>query len=319
MKKNSDISIIVPIYNGEKYLKKCLDSLINQTKEELEFILINDGSTDNTEKIIKEYKDKRIKYFKNKNQGIGKTRNFGLSKSTGKYIMFCDSDDYYELNMCELMYEKISKEELDLVICDFYKEYDNNKLEKEELPIFSNTNLKNNPSLIRTINLAPWNKIYKRELIIDNNLYFEESLKYEDTPFVAKALGYAKKIGKIDECLNHYIIHEQSETTVRDKRCFDIFKILDIIRDFYKNDKFLKEDLDILTVRVITNYTIQQRVQIDSKVGMEFIEEAFEYLKREIPNYKNNKYYPERSIFKRTIEKNKTLTKMYCNMYKLLH
>ena len=81
----ADVSIIVPIYNAEKYLNKCLDSLINQTKKELEFILVNDGSTDSTEEIIKSYKDKRIKYFKNKNQGIGKTRNFGIDKATSEY------------------------------------------------------------------------------------------------------------------------------------------------------------------------------------------------------------------------------------------
>ena len=81
-----DISIIVPIYNAEKYLNKCIDSIINQSKKELEIILINDGSTDNSENIIKKYADKRIKYFKNKNQGIGKTRNFGIEKATGKYI-----------------------------------------------------------------------------------------------------------------------------------------------------------------------------------------------------------------------------------------
>ena len=86
---------------------KCLDSLTKQTKKELEFILINDGSTDKTEEIIKEYQDKRIKYFKNKNQGIGKTRNFGISKSTGKYLMFVDSDDYLEKDACEILYKKI--------------------------------------------------------------------------------------------------------------------------------------------------------------------------------------------------------------------
>ena len=94
----ADISIIVPIYNAEKYLNKCLDSLLNQTKKELEFVLINDGSTDKTDSIIKSYNDKRIKYFKNKNQGIGKTRNFGISKSSGKYIMFLDNDDAIVVN-----------------------------------------------------------------------------------------------------------------------------------------------------------------------------------------------------------------------------
>ena len=94
MINRKDVSIIIPIYNASKYLKRCLDSVINQTKTELEIILINDGSTDNSEEIIKGYKDKRIRYFKNKNQGIGKTRNFGITKATGKYIMFLDSDDF---------------------------------------------------------------------------------------------------------------------------------------------------------------------------------------------------------------------------------
>ena len=222
----NDVSIIVPIYNAEKYIKKCVDSLVNQTKKELEIILINDGSTDNTLKILKEYKDKRIKLFSNKNQGIGKTRNFGISKATSEYIMFCDSDDYYEPNMCELMFNEAEKNDLDIVICDFYKEYDSGKIEPFKVASFDTTTLKETPSLIRNINLAPWNKIYKSELIKDNNIMFEEKLKYEDTPFVAKALDCANKIGKIDKCLNHYIVHEQSETTIRDRRCFDILKIV---------------------------------------------------------------------------------------------
>ena len=123
-----DISIIVPIYNAEKYLNKCLDSLINQTKKELEFVLINDGSTDKTDSIIKNYNDKRIKYFKNKNQGIGKTRNFGISKSSGKYIMFLDSDDYLKKEACEILYKKAITTNSDLVICDFYKIYDSVKV-----------------------------------------------------------------------------------------------------------------------------------------------------------------------------------------------
>ena len=102
--KSNYISIIVPIFNAEKYINKCIDSLLNQTKKELEIILVNDGSTDNTENIIKNYKDKRIKYYKNKNQGIGKSRNFGITKATGKYIMFIDSDDYIEDNACELLF-----------------------------------------------------------------------------------------------------------------------------------------------------------------------------------------------------------------------
>ena len=314
--KEELVSIIVPIYNAEKYLNKCLDSLTKQTKKELEFILVNDGSIDKTEEIIKEYQDKRIKYFKNKNQGIGKTRNFGISKSSGKYLMFVDSDDYLEKDACEILYKKISKEEADLAICDFYKVYENGKTEEIRLPKFSSTTLKKTPSLINDINLSPWNKIYKRELITKNNLKFIENLKYEDAPFVINAMDKAKKIVKVDECLNYYVIHGNSETTVRDKKCFDILKIVAIIRENLKEKKYLKEEVDKLTVRILTNYTIQQRNQKDKKIGLEFVDEAFKYLKKEVPDYKKNKYYKKRGLLKRTIEKNKTLTKLYLKLHK---
>lgn len=311
-----DISIIVPIYNAEKYLNKCIESLINQTKKELEFILINDGSTDNSEKIIKSYKDKRIKYFKNENQGIGKTRNFGIEKATGKYIMFVDSDDYIDKNMAKLMFDKAFSNSLDMVVCDYYKVINNENIE-EKLPSFKPTTLKNRPDLLCDINLSPWNKIYKTSLIKDNNIKFVENLKYEDAPFVIEALDKANKVGKVNKCLNYYVIHGNSETTVRDKRVFDILKIIDKIRKYFKDKDYIKESLDKLTVRIITNYTIQQRVQKDKKIGMQFIEESFKYLKREIPDYKNNKYYQNRSLLKRIIEKNKILTKMYVYLYNL--
>lgn len=310
----SDISIIIPAYNAEKYMRKCLDSLIHQTKKELEFIIVNDGSTDSTEEIIKSYQDKRIKYFKNKNQGIGKTRNFGLTKATAKYILFLDSDDYLEKTACERLYQKIENDDLDVVICDFYKEWENGNIEEIHTPHFENASLKENPDIL-TEYLCPWAKIYKRSLLEENKIKFVENLKYEDAPFVIETLVKAKKIGKIDECLNYYVIHGNSETTVRDRRCFDILKIIDLMRKQTKNIPELQEKMNQLTVRMITNYTIQQRVQKDKQVGMEFIDQAFDYLKKEVPDYKKNKYYKGRGVMKRTIEKNKWFTKIYCKMY----
>lgn len=311
-----DISIIVPIYNAENYLDKCIESLLNQTKKEIEIILINDGSTDNSEKIIKSYKDKRIKYFKNENQGIGKTRNFGIEKAKGKYLMFVDSDDYIDKNMAKLMFDKAFSNSLDMVVCDYYKVINNENIE-EKLPSFKPTTLKNSPNLLYDINLSPWNKIYKTSLVKDNNIRFVEDLKYEDAPFVIETLDKANKIGKVNKCLNYYVIHGNSETTVRDKRVFDILKIVDKIRKYFKGKDYIKESLDKLTVRIITNYTIQQRVQKDKKIGMQFIEESFKYLNQEVSDYKNNKYYQSRGILKRTIEKNKILTKIYVYLYNL--
>ena len=313
-----DISIIVPIYNTGKYLNKCLDSLINQTKKELEFILINDGSTDNSEAIIKEYKDTRIKYFKNPNQGIGKTRNFGINKSKGKYIMFLDSDDYLELNACEELYNKAEKENIDLLVYDVYKYYNNTK-EEDIIPNFNNTNLKNNPDLLNIINLGPCNKMYKTSLIKNNNIVFEEDLKYEDAPFVTISLDKASKIGKLNKCLYNYVIHTNSETTIRDEKVFDILKIIDIIRKYFNNKDYIKDNLNKLIVRMITNYTIQQRNQKEIKTGIRFINEAFDYLKKYIHDYKNNKYYENRGIIRRIIEKNKAITIVYIRLYHLFH
>ena len=314
MQKN-DISIIVPIYNAEKTIERCLNSLLSQTKKELEFILINDGSTDETEKIIKNFSDKRIKYFKNKNQGIGKSRNFGLAQATAKYILFVDSDDYIAKDMCEKLFEKCENNNLDICVCDYYKEFEDSSKEKVFLGDFSISSLKENPDIL-TEHLNPWAKLYNRKMLIDNKIKFVENLKYEDAPFVIEAFCCAKRIGKVNEFLSYYLVHNNSETAIRDERCFDILKIVAKIRKYTKDKTYLKEKIDKLTVRIITNYTIQQRMQTDKKLARKFIDEAFTYLKKEIPNYKNNKYYENRGFLRRSIEKNKTLTQIYCSLYR---
>ena len=316
MKKNL-ISIIVPVYNTEKYLNKCIDSLINQTYKNIEIIIINDGSTDNSEKIIKKYKDKRIKYYKNSNQGIGKTRNFGIEKSNGEFIMFVDSDDFLDLEACEILHNKIIKEDLDLVVCDYYKIYDNLTSEEIKLENFENTSLKEKPQLINIINLSPWNKIYRLNLIKNNNIFFIENKKYEDVPFVTCALKKAYKIGKVNKPLNYYAIHSNSETTIRDRRCFDIFDILDIVKKQFIDDTYIKNELNKLIVFVVTNYTLQQRAQKDKNVAREFIDKAFDYLEENVPDYKNKKYYKGKNFIRRKIESNKKLTKIYCKVARI--
>lgn len=310
-----DISVIVPIYNASKYLKKCLDSLINQTKKELEFILINDGSTDDSESTIKSYKDSRIKYFKRSNHGIGKTRNFGINKASGKYIMFLDSDDYLEENACEELYKKIEKEKLDVVVCDFYR-VDSNSKEVEKIISFKNTSLKDHPNLLLNVNLAPWNKIYKSSLLKDNNIKFIEDLKYEDAPFVALALLKSKKIGKVDKPLINYTIHDSSETTVRNEKIFDIIKIVDTIRNYFKDYSWGREVIDTLTIKILVNYNIQQRYIEDKNIRNRFIDKSFSYLEKNIPNYKSNIYFKERNVLKSFIEKSKILSKLYCDLYR---
>lgn len=310
-----DISIIVPSYNAEKYIDKCICSLINQTKTELEFIIINDGSTDSTEELIKKYDDRRIKYFKNKNGGIGKTRNFGIEKASGKYLMFVDSDDYLEQDACELLFNEIEKTNSDVVVSNFYKIFDNKK-ESINITSFNTCKLEDNPKLINIVNTAPWNKIYRTSLVRDNNIVFPENIKYEDAPFVLECFDKAKKISQINEYTYNYVIRNNSETTVRDEKVFDLFRILDRIRVYFNDKDYIKEELDYYIVSMLMNYNIQQRVQKDKSVAMKFINTSFDYLDKYVPNYKKNKYFRDRSKLKSFIEKHKKLSKLYCKLYK---
>ena len=311
------VSIIVPVYNSEKYLNKCLDSLVSQTLKNIEIIIINDGSTDNSLKIIKDYESKfsNIICINNENHGIGFSRNCGIEKAKGKYIIFVDSDDYISTSMAEKLYKFSEKNKLDITVCDYYRI---NEITHEkdifEIEDFGITDLESNKALIYKINHSPWNKLYKRELFLKNNILFPTDLKYEDVAIFIPLLKYASKIGKFNEPLNYYIIHNNSETTVMDKRVFDIFKILDIVNNYYKDSKY-KKYLEYLTVQKITTYTIQQRYQKNGKLRNKFINEAFKYLNIKYPKWRNSKYFDDRNIFKSSIEKSKFLTKIYCVLY----
>lgn len=311
------VSIIVPVYNTSKYLNGCIKSLLQQTLEDIEIILINDGSTDESESIIKKYKDKRIKYISKKNEGIGKTRNLGIDTATGEYLSFIDSDDYIESNFCEVMYNKAIKDECDIVICDYYKDI-NERLEEVKFASFKDANLKENPEIINLINLGPCNKIYKKDLFKDQNNRFVENLKYEDAPFVCRLLLSAKKIGKIDECLAHYVIHEKSETTTRDERIFDILKITDIIvKDLEKYD-YMHEAMVNLVVMILTDYTIQQRYIYSKKDRNKFINMAFEYLDNLDKKWRCCSYLNNFNYLKKKVKSSKILTKFYCAIYNTL-
>ena len=307
------VSVIVPIYNSEKYLKRCIDSLVSQTLTEMEFILINDGSTDGSDSIINSYSDSRIKYFKRSNHGIGATRNFGIEHSSGDFIGFLDSDDYVEPDMFEKLYNKCVHDNLDIVICDFYKESSN--VEEVIFNDFGITDLNSKPNLLMDINLAPWNKLYRKEICSD--VLYPIGVKYEDTPWVAKVMSKASRIGKLNEFLYHYIVHNGSETTVVDNRVYDIFKITDILLSDLGNNEYLKDSVNDLVIYLITKYTVSQRYLKSKKERDKFINYAFVYLNKNIPSFKNANYFKKREFLKGLVEKSKFLTKLHCDLYSL--
>ena len=309
-------SIIVPTYNREKYIIKCIDSVLDQTYDNFEVIIIDDGSTDNTENLVKKYQDKRIKYFKNENHGIGYSRNFGINKAKGDYIFFLDSDDYLEENMLEEVLNNIKNH--DILIFNYKEIYEvDNHILLNGFDEFSDYTLEKHPELINKINLGPCNKVFSTKLFKDKENRFPEDIKYEDFPLIIKLFKEAKKIKSCGLYLTNVAVHKGGETLTVDERVFDIFKGLDMVKNTL-NDKVYKNELNKLIVKKVTTYTISQRTQKDKSLINKFIDEAFNYLKKNVKDYKNNKYYKNRSFMKRSIEKNKFLTKTYCKIYKLI-
>lgn len=310
------ISVIIPVYNSSTYLRKCLDSVVNQTLKDIEIIVINDGSTDDSKNIIEEYtvKYKNIIFIDQENKGIGKTRNIGIKKATGEYITFVDSDDYIKENMLEEYYKYAKKHNFDLVIGSYIKKINNKEIIFENNK-FKTGNVKTTPQILYLIEYGPWAKLYKREMLINNNIYFDEKRKYEDMPFVSKALLKSKLIGQITEPYYYYIIHNNSETTTMDKRVFDILDILKEVKDYYKREYYLRDELDYVIIDKVTTYMLQQRVQKDNKLRIEFINAGYAFLNKNIKNWRGNKYYKKTNFLKRIIKNNKKILKIYCNIY----
>ena len=164
------ISIIVPTYNGEQYILKCINSLLDQTLKEIEIIVIDDGSTDNTKNLVLSIKDPRVKYYYQKNQMQGAARNYGIKLAKGEYIAFVDDDDYVDSKMYEKMYNKAISFDSDLVVCDMERfEIDGkNKTIIKGINYYTSDIVRN---YIVSSN-GPTNKIIKKDILLKNDLYF---------------------------------------------------------------------------------------------------------------------------------------------------
>jgi glycosyltransferase involved in cell wall biosynthesis len=271
MMNEIDVSIIVPIYNVETYLRQCLDSLINQTLKGIELICVNDGSTDNSLAIIQEYaqRDNRVVILSKDNGGLSSARNAGMKIAKGKYIGFVDSDDWVDFNMFEKLYNKGILKDADMVMCavncvnEMTQEIENTDTyfqlscftEKFNDIVFNHRDTKN---FLFDISVTAWNKIYRRELIEKYNIIFPEGLIFEDNPFFYETYFKAENVIIVRESLYYYRMNRKNSIIKKtNKKFFDVVKIMDIIEETlinqclfedYKND-FLKYKIDTILYR----------------------------------------------------------------------
>lgn len=224
------LSVIIPVYNVEKYLDECLDSVINQSLMDLEIIIVNDGSTDNSSTIIEKFKqkDSRIKVINQKNHGLAAARNAGIEVATGKYITFLDSDDWIDLKMYQMMLEKMEKETADIVSCSVDDNYKNKNIPSLVLNDEVIKNIDVNRTLFFTNYLLKegivvWNKIYRSKIIKEKSIRFvgKEHILQEDIYFNFQYYFYVDTAVNISDILIHYRIRNSSITKSKIKDSFD--------------------------------------------------------------------------------------------------
>ena len=234
---NIKISIIVPVYNTEKYLKRCLDSIINQDFKDIEIIIVNDCSPDNSLSIIKEYikQDNRIILInKEKNEGLSEARNSGIKIASGEYILHIDSDDWVEQHYFKDMYNKAMEEKADIVISDFYKDFDNGQIfymKDQGEYIEKNIEILKNIFLFKAYP-SVWNKLIRTELYKENNISHPKRISIgEDLYASPKLIFFSKKTIKHNKAYYHYIQNFKSMIKERPKNLDKVKNIYFVVKD----------------------------------------------------------------------------------------
>lgn len=264
------VSIIIPIYNVEKYLEKCIKSIINQTYRNLEIILINDGSTDESAKICEAYKelDNRIIFINKKNGGAASAKNEGLKVAKGDYITFVDSDDFVELDMIEYMVNTIKKYNSDIVQCSFTNLYKNTEKFKQDKIIEQKIGSKDFLELFLTKwdSSLFWNKLFKREVI--ENVFFKEGRCIDDEFFTYKCVINSKSIVTSNKIVYNYRMRksgvmksERSQKQILKDRVDYLYERYELVRKIYKDlDKSFLEHLLTYYLIISKDYYVNEKL-----------------------------------------------------------
>lgn len=249
--KDKLISIIVPIYKVEKYLKKCIESILKQTYKNIEIILVDDGSPDNCGKICDDYKqmDKRIKVIHKNNGGLSEARNYGIREARGDYLLFVDSDDFIAENICEILINNINKYSADMAICNFYYVFENKKAIKNEMSSKKDVQVLEKENIIREyflnysvdLNVA-WNKLYKKDIFKGKNaILFPVGKLHEDTYIMYKIYYNLNRLVRINKPLYYY--RQRNDSIISSFSIKNVEDIMGYIKDYYIFSKNVNKDL----------------------------------------------------------------------------
>ena len=249
------ISVIVPVYNMEAHLEKCLNSLVNQTLQEIEIIVVNDGSVDDSQKIIDEFHEKfpqKIKSFTKENGGLSDARNFGLERANGEFIGFVDSDDYVSATMFEEMYELAKKHSAEMVICNLQKVDENGNVTQKltQIPNMpEKIDLTNNFSVFSDLSYFACNKIFKRELFRTKR--FKKGVHFEDIQLIPQLLLECNTLAQTQNYHYQYLERTDSITKTHTEKGLDILKAVEEVEVVFKSSKYFEKKAELKNFKIL--------------------------------------------------------------------
>lgn len=293
------VSVIVPVYNTENYLRKCLDSLMSQTLKELEVVAVNDGSTDGSASILEEYKAKysdRIQLVHKENGGQATARNLALKLCRGEYIGFLDSDDFVKDEMFEKMYQAAATNHADYVACgytDITYEEDREVVLQEYV---ASKPAKETRDLFFGALASPFLHLYKRDIFEQSKVVFPEGYIYEDTAFYLNLIPYLKKIVTLEEALAVRVRRSNSTmSTFKKERVRHIIPVIQCTLDYYKQNGFYEEyckELEFFCVKVLLCSSMSRISRVATfKDSMELADETMQFIDAQFSNYRRNPYF----------------------------
>ena len=292
------VSIIVPVYKVEKYLRRSMDSLVNQTLKEVEIICINDGSPDNCLSILKEYKekykDKNIVIVDKKNEGVWKGRFDGIRIARGEYIAFTDSDDYIALDYAEKLYNAAKTSNSDISVCGFDRmDVDTLHVYSTEMTKFAGKkiDMSKNPEDILSINTSLWNKLYKANILKGMENLPNPPRILDDMMFLCLVYLRTQTITFIPDSLYYYMVRQDSiMSTIKKEQLDSTLNAMLDVKKIYKEKK--PELLGVLDAMAFLHFGISltYRLSYDKKNFKDTYKKIKDYLNKEFLSWKNNKY-----------------------------
>lgn len=290
-----EISVILPVFNSEEFVRKSIESVLAQTFEDFELIIVNDGSTDSSKDIIDSFKDDRIRLINQSNQGPGAARNNALKIAQGRYVMYLDSDDWFTSDALEVAYGEITKFDADMTFFkminfDGERYYENDWFELKTLQSFKNRTFKpiETPGSIFDLSVGVCQKIYNRSFLDRIDARFPEGIFFEDMPFFYYVYLKAERISIVNRHLYVRRKHTSSITNVVDEKFFDTVPAgQELMRIFIENGWYDAYKYDLLAYKINGPRFALRDMPLKYKSHM------FDLIKRDYEAIKSTKYYED--------------------------